>query len=177
MAADHLLDLGHRDIGLIMKMDDKQGANRLEGFLSAAAKRQIVFRADWARFFTTEGKDRVAALYARKIAAADKSERPSAVFCYNDEIAVELLKEASQLNIAIPQDLSIVGFDDSELGRLAPGGLTSIAHPKSKMGFEVADRLLARLRGELIDTIIFQPELVARSTTMMHSASHDVMML
>ncbi len=165
LAARHLLDLGHQAIGLVMKLDDKQGPSRLEGFVAGMSERSVPFAARWTRLFTTATQEQTPGFYADLLEGADAAERPTAVFCYNDEMAARLIRELEARGLSVPGDLSVMGYDDSNLARIVNGGLTSIIHPKADMGYEAAARLLRMIRQERVEGYTFAPELVVRGST------------
>jgi GntR family transcriptional regulator of arabinose operon len=168
MAAEHLLDLGHKNIGLIMKLDDKQGPSRMEGFLVGLTQGNVPFRANWTRFFTTETQEQTPKHYANLLMSADYVERPSAVFCYNDQIAVNFIKEMYSRGLSVPGDISVMGYDDSNLAKIVHGGLTTIVHPKARMGYQAADMLLSQIRRQPVEPYMFAPELMVRGSTGEH---------
>jgi len=176
MATEYLLSQGHQAIGVVMKLDDKQGAFRLQGMLSALVAHRVEFRSDWARFFTTEGKTSVVNHYAKVFSDAKVSERPTAIFCYNDEIAVGLIKQLHQYDLSVPEDVSVLGYDDSEIGNVVPHGLTTIAHPKIEMGRAAAELLIQQLhaRGEPVADRVFVPQLVERGTVVYPLSVRDL---
>lgn len=165
LAGDHLADLGHRRIGTIVKMDDKQGIRRMQGFLAAITGHGLTFHADWCQFFTTESKDVVAQQYAQRLSASTLAERPTAVFCYNDEIAVDLISHLYAQDLKVPEDLSVVGYDDSDLARAVAMGLTTLVHPKVAMGERAAEIILQQIGHVDAASYIFAPSLVHRGTS------------
>jgi len=76
-------------------------------------------------------------------------DRPTAIFCTNDTIAVGTLKAALRAGLRIPQDLAIVGFDDSEISHLVEPELTTVRVDKAAMGRIAAEQLIAQIEGEL----------------------------
>ena len=88
--------------------------------------------------FTTEGG--LAA--AREL--LDLPERPSAIFAFNDNVAVGTLRAAAERGIRVPEDLSVVGFDDSEQAAIVTPALTTVRQPLAEMG-RMAVSLLSRL--------------------------------
>jgi GntR family transcriptional regulator of arabinose operon len=96
-------------------------------------------------------------------------ERPTAIVCYNDELVVLLLDVVRGLGLSVPEQLSIVGFDDSALATATEVKLTTVVHPKSAMG-EDAVRLLMRMmssggRAGTEKDIVYDPALVVRGST------------
>ncbi len=100
------------------------------------------------------------------LAMLQRTERPTAFVCYNDELAVSLLDAARQAGLSVPEDLSIVGFDDSALATAT--NLTTLTHPKMEMGVQAVELLLSIIENKAFDTgkdIVFKPELVVREST------------
>jgi GntR family transcriptional regulator of arabinose operon len=101
----------------------------------------------------------VAKRYARMITDADRLTRPTAVFCYNDNIAVNLINEFREFGILIPQDISIIGFDEATIASQSYPLLTKISHPKYDMGTKAAEIILTSIRKEPLTTLTYQFEL------------------
>ena len=96
-------------------------------------------------------------------------KRPTGIFCYNDEIAYMVLNIANKLKIKIPEDLSLIGFDDSNLSRIMVPNLTSITHPKEQMGKDAANLIIKLVNNnnkfDNSDSILYEPSLVIRNST------------
>lgn len=165
LVADHLGGLGHVQVGLIMKLDDVQGGRRLQGFLAGAIARGMRFDAGWCRLFTTETKRVVASLFVERFVQTPPEERPSAVFCYNDEIAIDLIQHLYRAGLTVPDDLSVVGFDDAPLAQALPVGLTTVVHPQVAMGERAAACILDAIQGRAVSCERFPARLVVRGTT------------
>jgi GntR family transcriptional regulator of arabinose operon len=71
-----------------------------------------------------------------------------AIVCYNDEIAFKVYEMLNSLGIKVPEDISIVGFDDSYFSENCPVKLTSVSHPKEKLGEAAAEMLLQMLNDQ-----------------------------
>ena len=74
------------------------------------------------------------------------NERPTAFVCYNDELAVHLLEAVRTLGLQVPQDISLVGFDDSPLAMATGVKLTTLSHPKTELGSDAAELLIDMMR-------------------------------
>lgn len=142
-AADLLVAAGHRRIAMINNEDDIPAAHgRLEGFRTALARHGLELPADRlvaAHPSTAGGRDA-----ALKLLSAP--ERPSALFCFNDQMAMGAYQAAGHLGLDIPADVSIVGVDNLELiaDALWPG-LSTIALPHYEMGRWAVLKLLNEL--------------------------------
>ena len=94
-------------------------------------------------------------------------DRPTAVFCINDFVALSVLRHALSLGIRVPEDLAIVGFDDIPFAQLASVPLTTVAQPKVEIGKKAAELLLAQIDGTPIQkqTYRLPTQLVVREST------------
>lgn len=173
MAAEHLLRLGHTRIAGFFKTDDRQGVQRLKGFLRAHREFGVPLPPERIVQYTTEDKQSAPYEAALAMLAGPPENRPTAFVCYNDEIAVRLLDAARSLAIAVPESLSFVGFDDAALATATEVKLTTLTHPKALMG-EAAAELLLRMIEENepgpYQSIVYTPELIVRESASAPSA-------
>ena len=99
------------------------------------------------------------------LAAAD---RPTAVFCTNDLIALGVLQEMTRHKIRVPEDISIVGYDDIDFAAAAAVPLTSVRQPRQQLGRTAARMLLEEAAAgdaHQHQQVIFEPELIVRQST------------
>ncbi|UUZ90590.1 GntR family transcriptional regulator [Paenibacillus sp. P25] len=167
-AAEHLIRLGHRRIAGFFKMDDLQGVHRLKGFMRAHRELQVPLGPDRVVHYTTEEKKSAPFDAALAMLKAERAEeRPTAFVCYNDELAVRLLEAVRMAGLSVPQDISIVGFDDSPLAVATEVKLTTLSHPKSELGAQAAQMLMAMIEepGRREEGLVFEPELIVREST------------
>jgi LacI family transcriptional regulator len=143
-ATQCLIDAGHRGIGMINIEKRASGlpaaVERYEGYLAALRNAGIAPRDAWYR--EGDGNPELARQLALEILTAP--DRPTAIFCANDRTAWGLYLAAAELGVRIPDDLSVVGFDNQET--LAPflrPALTTMALPFVEMGRRAVDRLLS----------------------------------
>jgi DNA-binding LacI/PurR family transcriptional regulator len=151
-AAEHLLALGHRRFVVLAieppdraDIDDPDGvpARRLRGYRAALAEAgiELAGQAILASPSTIPGG---AASFAE---TWDAGQRPTAVLAMSDAIAVGAMRAARERGLAVPADLSVVGFDDIELARFADPALTTIHQPIAQKGEQAVELLLAILEG------------------------------
>ncbi|MGN6742916.1 MAG: LacI family DNA-binding transcriptional regulator [Amnibacterium sp.] len=163
-ATRHLLELGHRRIAMVTGPEDVMCAlARLDGFRSAMATRGVPVREDWVRtgdFDTAGGREATRGLFD------DPDDRPTAVFAGNDQIALAVMEEAAEHGLRVPQDLSVVGYDDRDFAVLLRPRLTTVHQPLRKMA-AAATRMVLRLgAGERTDQRIdLATHLVVREST------------
>ncbi|WP_443748481.1 LacI family DNA-binding transcriptional regulator [Asticcacaulis solisilvae] len=144
-ATQYLLNKGHRDIGFIMGHPEHGGTHlRYQGYVSAMRDAGIEPRAEWIKqgYFNFESGVEAGKAYF----SAEK--RPTAIFSSNDDMAFGLMSVAQQMGIRIPDDISIIGFDDTPGCTLIWPHLTTIRQPILDMAYAAADILLSRTTGE-----------------------------
>ncbi|MGX9808897.1 substrate-binding domain-containing protein (plasmid) [Exiguobacterium acetylicum] len=165
LAAEHLINLGHERIMGLFKTDDLQGVYRMRGFLRAFREYNIPLESELIITYTTE--ELVPSFYD-SIGRLFESEdhRPSAAVCYNDQLALSVLDQLRKLRLSVPQDISLVGYDDSVLAVATEVKLTSIIHPKQELGRAAAERIIAAVeKKEAPSSHIYEPELIIRNST------------
>ncbi|MBU3100246.1 MULTISPECIES: GntR family transcriptional regulator [Clostridium] len=169
IATEYLLSLGHKNIMGIFKVDDSQGIHRMNGFITKCLEKEIPPSSEILTYLSEE----VETILPQRIKYALKSKkRPTGIFCYNDEIAYMVLNIAHDLKLKIPEDLSIIGFDDSPISKIMEPKLTSMTHPKEKMGRDAAKLIIKLINNgnhfEESDSILYEPELIIRNSTKPH---------
>jgi LacI family transcriptional regulator len=164
LAVRHLVDLGHRRIGHIGgPLEADTAKRRLRGYLVALAATGREMNSDWifhASFDETGGH-----AGAARLLAADP--RPTGIFVSNVRAAIGAMAAARSLGVRVPDDVSIIGFDDTTFAAYLDPPLTTIRTALAEMGRQAVDHLLALLRGtELGDVVVGAvPELVVRAST------------
>jgi LacI family xylobiose transport system transcriptional regulator len=164
LATRHLIDLGHRDIGIITGPGTMLAATaRLSGYRAALDAAQLPLDPDLIRpgeFHHRDGVEEGRQLLSRPA-------RPTAIFASSDLVALGVYEAARSLGIAIPADLSVVGYDDLRIAQWAGPPLTTIHVPLVAMA-EQAVRLVLRMRDEpdlAFSRIDLDTSLVVREST------------
>ena len=146
----YLASLGHKKIAGIFKSDDIPGPERCHGFLSALRDENLSFHEENICYFDTV---RLSALRKKQDTGflsdfiARQLGDSTAVICHNDEIAYWLIKELSYKNLRIPEDISVVSFDNSYLSELSAVQMSSLSHQKQEMAASAAEALLKLMKG------------------------------
>jgi len=164
LATHHLLDLGHRRIGMVRTSDTDGSAwsadrRRLAGFRDALRLRGL--DPDPSYVVAEPFSGRAGARGLSRL--LDLPEPPTAVFAYSDELAVGVLAEAHARGLAVPGDLSVMGVDGHPLGETF--GLTTVDQRVEAQGSAAARLTLARLAGDAVEPPQIGVELVVRRTT------------
>ena len=170
IATDYLLQLGHTRIAGIFKKDDIQGLKRRTGYLSALNQHGIP--AEPALIVEYDTANEYFQPYKLAKSLLRQENRPTAFVCYNDNIALMVIQAVKDCGLAVPGDISIVGFDDSKKAVETDIKLTTVVHPKVEMGrraaalmIELLDHQEEALRNSIEPTqIVFEPELIVRSS-------------
>ena len=162
IAAEYLITQGHKAIAGIFKMDDGQGPRRYEGYARALLKHDMHLRDEQVVWIDSE-QQKDLSQSAEMI--VNRLKDCSACVCYNDEVAYSLIKILVERGIRVPEDMSIVSIDNSDLCVLSQVQLTSVEHPMEKLGKKVAEQFLQMLENANQDvTYEFQPEIVVRDS-------------
>ncbi|MFN8492917.1 MAG: LacI family DNA-binding transcriptional regulator [Caldilineaceae bacterium] len=165
-AVDHLLQQGHRRIGYIGATNRPlTNIKRFAGYCQSLQQAGIQVEPTWV--INPEAEDDITRgwLGLEYCLSADPAAGVTAIFCYNDQIAIGVLHACYHKGIAVPQQLSIVGFDDIRSASYVNPPLTTVRQPLQTMG-EVAMTMLFDLfeKGEVQNTLL-DCELVVRAST------------
>jgi LacI family transcriptional regulator len=168
LAVSHLLHAGHERIAYACgPRAIRQVADRLEG--AGHALERAGHAA--AGLHVIEGGSLNVATGQKagaEIAALPAADRPTAVFCANDLIALGVLQEMTRHRIRVPEDIAIVGYDDIDFAAAAAVPLTSVRQPRQQLGRTAARMLLAEAASDEAhqhQQVIFEPELIVRQST------------
>jgi GntR family transcriptional regulator, arabinose operon transcriptional repressor len=178
ITTDHLIRLGHEKIIGIFKTDDIQGIKRMQGFIRAFRENNIPLFPEMIITYSTEDRDSQL-LEKLKVFLSSTNARPTGIVCYNDQIALNVLNLLREVEIRVPEDISIVGFDDSYLAEATEIKLTSVTHPKMEMGIEAAKWIVSSVENKNpensnLNSIVYEPELVIRASTLPISRKEEI---
>lgn len=147
-ATNYLIQCGHKKIGAIFKLDDGQGHQRYAGFMKAvknagltADEKSIVWIDTYDLNHLSEVKDYI----LRRL------DTCTAVLCYNDQVASGLIKLLNASGKHVPEDLSVIGIDGSDLSRYGDVQITTIPHPVDCLGEKAARNLLEMIRNPVYE--------------------------
>jgi LacI family transcriptional regulator len=160
----YLEALGHRRIGLIAGPSQHRSAHeRQRGFVSALQQRGVKIAPECI----VEGNYTFDSGVVCAEALLALSPRPTAIFACNDEMAAGVYKAAYRMGIKIPEDLSVVGFDDGPLASRLWPPLTTVRLPIRDIGRLAASKLLphAREAGPSTPAMVFVPHLIVRDSS------------
>jgi LacI family transcriptional regulator/LacI family repressor for deo operon, udp, cdd, tsx, nupC, and nupG len=167
MAVEHLIALGHHAIGYLGDISRPRSNHaRLDGYRAALSAAGISPQDDWIciapsdhRYHTEDVRD------GQRLLPGLVAAGVTAIFCYNDSIAVGALLACRALGIAVPGQLSIVGFDDIDLAQFVTPPLTTIHQPRLRLGQLAMAMLLELLASRPVKDHILPTALVSRGST------------
>jgi GntR family transcriptional regulator of arabinose operon len=150
MAAQYLVNRGHKIIGGIFRSDDQSGQRRYAGFINTLRETNLLSNEDHILWLTI---DEILSLDLIHLSELIKTHLRgcSAVFCYNDQLSFRLLSHFKENGIAVPEDISIISCDNSRLAEFASPPLTSIVHPKEEVGILAAENILRLIADPTLD--------------------------
>lgn len=166
IATKHLIENNQKKILGIFKIDDQQGHNRYKGFVKAHRESNLEIEAvvwfstkDIQKFSNNEKESS----YRRIV--LEYLEKVNGIVCYNDQIAIQVLGIMQERRIKIPEQCSLVSFDDSKLSVLSDVKLTTVAHPKSILGKKAALMLFDIMNTNQSFQKVIRPSLMVRRSS------------
>lgn len=170
LATEHLIRLGYKSVGYVhVGKGNLLSEVRKNGYYRALTEYKQSFRADDVFFLGSEesdaGRDRheLGAEFGKKFAGM--TQRPESLFFYNDIVALGFLQSVTEAGLRVPDDVGIVGFDDSTVARYASVPLTTIHQPVDLIGKLAVEIIQKRIDKEDIgNRTILKPTLVIRES-------------
>lgn len=162
-AVNYLIHLGHTHIGMINggKMADVSG-QRYSGYVAALMEAKIPLMLDYTIY--CDFLENVS--YDKTKALLEKYTEITALFCASDVMAIGAIRAIIDMGRRVPEDISVIGFDDIHIAKYLYHGITTIRQSPAQMGIEGGKAVYQMMQGELIsDKVILPHELVVRGTT------------
>ena len=155
-AAEYLVSLGHRNCAMVCASLFYENQHRLAGFNSVLSKHLF------PPLHTVELDKHL----RENLLTAIREKRITAVFCYNDEAALKAIRILADAGFRIPEDISVIGFDDTIITAATNPQLTSVIHPKDALGRMAAEKLISLIEGtpHSADYRVLDPKLHVRAS-------------
>lgn len=160
---DYLFKLGHNKVLGIFQIDDRQGANREAGMIRAYQEAGIPITD--SEMIMYQSNDKVSAILNRVDRILANDDCPTAIACYNDHLAMTVIGHLQRKGIKVPDEVSVVGFDNYELARTLNPSLTTADHPKRKLGEDAGQMMLKLINGEQVNSITYPVPLIKGTST------------
>lgn len=165
-ATQHLLDLGHRKIGFLSDYEDSSfyftaNRDRYAGYCQALNDAGLPLRPE----YTVHGRHSRSSAYRMAMQLLELEDRPTAIFATSDTLAIGVLEAAQQAGLAVPAELSVIGYDDIEIAEYLQ--LTTIRQSLFETGAEGIKLLLEEIESPPATPaqVLLPTELVRRETT------------
>ncbi|MFA5088056.1 MAG: LacI family DNA-binding transcriptional regulator [Candidatus Omnitrophota bacterium] len=162
-ATEYLINLGHNKIATITgSLQTQAGVKRLEGFKKALAQGKVPEKTEY--FYEGDFSRRCARIATEKFLGL--KERPTAIFAASDEMALEVIAVILEKRLKVPDDISVIGFDDNPAAIYGPVALTTIKQPLFQMAEESVKFLNAVILGKKKSSLkqIIAPDLIIRDS-------------
>ncbi|MBN2658267.1 MAG: GntR family transcriptional regulator [Spirochaetales bacterium] len=168
-AINYLLGKGHRKIGIIYKYDVQAGRDRFDGYIKALNDAGIEVRDQYIQHYSDleEFQDSEQGYKLTSQMLSGSPDPPTAIFYFNDNVALQGYRAIKDCGFRIPEDISVVGFDDYKSSTLLSPPLTTFEHPKYAMGRWAAYILLEELEPShrpMPKQMIFEPPFIERES-------------
>ncbi|NBI27833.1 LacI family DNA-binding transcriptional regulator [Chengkuizengella marina] len=166
-AVEHLISLGHKGIGYIgIPIESPIAIDRFQGYKDTLKKHDIPYVSD---FIQLSGGRTIQSGRIAMDQLISHIPEMTAIFAYNDLLAIGALESLAQHNIGVPDTISIMGFDDLEISNLYWIQLSTMSQPRNQMGRHAAETLLkminhANTDDEIPDSILLDSVLINRNT-------------
>lgn len=162
LAASHLVQLGHKRIAMIAEKV-RSNHQRITGYKDVLGEYDLPLLDEY--IVQTEATNEKGYEAAKKLLSLEN--RPTAIFAGNDLLATGVIRAAKSLDLDVPKQLSVVGFDNTILSTVLTPALTTIAQPVREMGSKVVDLLIEEMEqpSKYKQRLLFTPELIVREST------------
>lgn len=163
LAMEHLVSLGHRKIAFIGKPTLRSSLDRLHGYQDTLKKYDLSVSEEWQRISKSSS---IEGGYLTMNEILNSGTYPTAVFLTNDIMSIGAIKAIQDRGLSVPEDISVVGFDDVPLAKYTTPPLTTIRQPAYEKGIEATKLLIQYLATEKMPPEkILEIELVVREST------------
>ncbi|MBB1079907.1 GntR family transcriptional regulator [Limosilactobacillus sp. STM2_1] len=159
----YLFDLGHTNILGVFQVNDQQGVDRMGGMIQAYQEYGIpTTKSNVIMYQSGDAYDDI----IKKIDVMLTSDKNiTAIACYNDQLATRIISHLQGQGINVPQDISVVGFDNFEMAQIFPPSLTTANHPKRKLGEDAGKMILDMINGLTVESKTYLPAIIKGNST------------
>jgi GntR family transcriptional regulator of arabinose operon len=164
IVTDHLFACGHRQIAGIFALDDIQGHLRYSGFINSCLANGVNDSERNVYWFAASDRDAMSGGAREKL--LELLHGKTAVVCYNDKLAIRVLGLCRENGLKVPENISVVGIDDSRYASICEVPLTTVHHPHRLLGEAAASTILEMIKNRSFtaENKTFMPELIVRNS-------------
>ena len=143
LAVEHLISKGHKKIAFIAgSMDEVNASDRLKGYKNILKKYGLPFKDEYIIY----GDFNKETAFENSKKLLELQDRPTAVFCSDDYMALGVIEQIKKYNLSVPKDIAVVGFDNIEIGGFSKPALTTVKQPMYEIGKTSSEALLALIK-------------------------------
>lgn len=159
---EFLFSLGHESTLGIFQVDDLQGICRMNGFVEAYQNHpNIAYKSNLIMY---QSQDSMATVMKKIDGYLQLSDHPTAIACYNDQLAINVIDYLKKRQINVPEEVSVVGFDNYQMSRYINPSITTMDHGRDKMGEDAGKLILEMLRHQEVTSIAYDAPLIQRES-------------
>ncbi|QEN04396.1 GntR family transcriptional regulator [Thiospirochaeta perfilievii] len=168
-ATNYLISKGHKNIGMVYKSNTQAGLYRFSGYKKALKEAGIEFNEDYVVSYDDfdDSMDTLHAYNCTKDLISKTGGKLTGIFYYTDKCAMEGYKAIESENLTVPDDISVIGFDNYHSSALVTPPLTTFEHPKAELGKWAANVLIdeiSKIGLHQPKSLVFEPLLVERKS-------------
>ena len=160
---NYLFELGHTDILGVFQIDDQQGVDRMGGMIQAYQESNIPLPHSNTIMF--QSGDSYQSILDKVDVMLKSNQQISAIACYNDRLATQVISHLQKEGILVPNDISVVGFDNYEMAQIISPSLTTANHPKRLLGEDAGNMILEMIDGKTVESKTYNPEFIKGHST------------
>lgn len=160
---EYLFQLGHQRILGVFQVDDQQGGDQMHGMIQAYQSAGIpLMNSNIIMYQSADSYDDIIDRVDNVLASP---ATPTAIACYNDRLATLLIGHLQKTGRRVPDDVSVVGFDNYDMAQVLSPTLTTVDHPKRRLGRDAGEMILKMINGEEVTSKTYDvPMIVGNST-------------
>lgn len=163
MTTRSLISQGHKQIVGIFKVDDKQGIHRMNGYIKAYQDHPEISNLSEIMMYQTE--ENKINLFKKLYTILTRPKFvPTAIVCYNDQLAIQVINFVKEIGLKVPEDISIIGVDDYQFSQFISPALTTIRHPQERMGLDAGKMIINMINKQPVTSKIYEPEMIKRDS-------------
>lgn len=161
-AVYHLISLGHRHIAYVsLGTSTNSDTFRYQAYIETLRSAGLPADPNWV----VAGDGGISGGLTAVSKLTTLSVPPTAIVCYNDRTAIGVINGLHQQGLSVPDDMSVVGFDDLEIAAYFLPSLTTVRQPHTHLGRQAAEKLFAVMHGATVQPELLEPELIRRDST------------
>lgn len=175
MATEYLISMGHRQIAFVTSPLDRPSRKGIfEGYYKAMKEHSLELKEHYIQIASSEEEQSelnyefvIGKLLAGNLLSMPN--KPTGIFCCNDMIAIGVMHEVNERGFKVPDDISIIGFDNIDFSQMVTPALTTIEQPDYELGRKACELLMDRLTGKegSNTNLMLEPKFIKRNSVMM----------